>query len=170
MKLNTNHFKKFNLQESFDLDLDSLEEKYLSFQKIFHPDKLVTKSESEKIESEHNSVLINEAFEILKNPLKRTIYLLKLKDIDLNHDSCSVKPDHETLINNLELREQIFTINNQEKLKNIKKICANEIKLIIEIAKKHYQEESFEECAKELIKAKYLDKSILEIKIKIKNL
>jgi molecular chaperone HscB len=170
MKLSENHFKKFNLEEGFDLDQDILEEKYLNFQQIFHPDKLIAKSESEKIELEHNSILINEAFEILKNPLKRTIYLLKLKDIDLNHDACHVKPDHETLINNLELREQIFIIDNQEKLKNIKKICENEIKLIIKIAKKYYEEENFEECAKELIKAKYLDKSILEIKIKIKNL
>lgn len=161
-----NHFEKFNYQESFDLDLDDLESKYLAFQKQFHPDKLVGKSKEEQVNLEHNSVLINEAFEILKSPLNRAIYLLKLKGININDDNCKIKPDHETLIENLELREIIFETTDKEKLKEIKKSCQKEIKIILNKTKEFFDAQDFKNCALELIKAKYLDKSLIEIKKK----
>jgi molecular chaperone HscB len=165
-----NHFQKFNFQESFDLDLDILEEKYLSFQQLFHPDKLIGKSKVEQVNLEHNSVLINEAYEVLKSPLKRAIYLLDKQGININHDSCHIKPDHETLIENLELRETIFETPDKEKLSEIRKSCSSQIKLILKQAKEDFNNNSFEKCALELIKAKYLDKSLIEIKLKISKL
>ncbi len=161
-----NHFQKFNLTEGFDVDLDYLETKYLSFQQEFHPDKLIGKSKEDKINLEHNSLLINEAFEILNNPLKRAIYLLKINGININDDNCKITPDQETLIANLELRELIFESKDKEKINNIKKSCLKEIKIILKNAKQSFEEKSFEKCALELIKAKYLDKSLEEIKRK----
>lgn len=161
-----NHFDKFNYQESFELDLDDLESKYLDLQKQFHPDKLANKSKEDRINLEHNSVLINEAFEILRSPLKRAIYLLKLNGININDDGCKIKPDHETLIENLELRETIFETSDKEKLKDIKKSCQKEIKIILEKSKELFNANDFEKSALELIKAKYLDKSLIEIKNK----
>lgn len=160
-----NHFEKFDLIPSFDIDLDVLEEKYLTFQHIFHPDKLVGKEA--QIDLEYNSVLINEAYQILKNPLKRAIYLLKLKKIDIDNDNCPIKPDQETLISNLELREFIFETEDKEKLENLKKSCGNEIKLILKTAKSDFEQKNYEKAALNLIKAKYLDKSVIEIKKKL---
>jgi len=160
-----NHFEKFALEESFDIDLDVLEAKYLSFQHVFHPDKLVGKAE--QIDLEYNSVLINEAYEILKNPLKRAIYLLRLRGIDIDNDHCPIKPDQETLVANLELREFIFETEDREKLENLRKSCGSEIKLILQEAKSDFAAKNYEKTAQNLIKAKYLDKSILEIKKKL---
>lgn len=161
-----NHFEKFDLNESFVMDLDILEEKYLAFQQIFHPDKLI-QNKNEQINLEYNSVLINEAYEILRNPLKRAIYLLKLHGFDIDDDNCLVKPDQEDLMENLELREFIFETSNKEKLENLKKSCLSEIKLILKESQIEFENKNYKKSALNLIKAKYLDKSLIEIKKKI---
>jgi molecular chaperone HscB len=162
-----NHFERFDLDEDYNIDLDELEESYLGFQQKFHPDKLKSKSKEEQINLEHNSLLVNESYEILKNPLKRLNYLLKLRaDIDINSDQRKVNPDQETLIENLELRELIFETSNKEKLNDIKRSCQKEIKIILTKAKELFLKSNYEECGAELIKAKYLEKSLIEIKKK----
>lgn len=163
-----NHFQRFDLEENFDIDLDLLEEKYLNYQQLFHPDKLAHKSKKDQINLEHNSILITESYEILKDSLKRAIYLLKLSGIDINDDNCDIKPDQETLIENLELRESIFENDEIPELNEIKKSCQNEIKLLVKRSKKYFEKQDFEKCALPLIKAKYFNKAILEIKKKIK--
>ena len=45
---NQNYFQLFELENSFDVNYESLERKYLSFQKSFHPDKFVNASDQEK--------------------------------------------------------------------------------------------------------------------------
>lgn len=162
------HFEKLELEPNFDLNLNDLEAKYLHFQQIFHPDKLVNKSKEEQIDLEHNSFLLNEAYEILKNPLKRAIYLLKLQGIDIDSDNCHVKPNHKILTEILELRELIFETENKDELNKIRNSCQMEINNILEIAKKEFLTKNYFYCAEWLIKAKYLDKSLLEIKTKLK--
>ena len=159
-----NLFEKFDLKPSFELDVDELEAKYLAFQQQFHPDKLIGKSKEEQIDLEHNSFLINEAFAILKNPLRRAIYLLKLHGINIDDESCPVKPDQETLIKTLELREFIFENRDIEKLTNLRQALQKESKEILRKAKNHFENQDYKNCALELIKAKYLEKSQEEIK------
>ncbi len=162
-----NHFERFDLEENFELDLDLLEEKYLAFQQLFHPDKLVHKNKEEQIDLEHNSILINESYEILKDPLKRAIYLLKLKGINIDSDSCEIKPDNATLIKNLELRELIFETSDKSTLNEIRKSCQNELKSILQKTKLEFEQKNYKKSALNLIEAKYLEKTISEIKKKI---
>lgn len=158
-----NYFQRFDLEASFNLDIEHLEIKYLQLQQQFHPDKLVNKSKEQQIELEHNSLLINEAYKTLQDPLSRAIYLLNITaNININDDNCPVKPDQNTLIENLKLRELIFTTSDQEKLKEIKKTCKKEIKIILNKAQNFFEQKDYQNCALELIKAKYLDKAIQE--------
>ena len=118
-----NYFQRFDLEESFDIDLEILEEKYLSAQSEFHPDKLIDKNAEERIDLEMNSILLNEAYEVLKDSLARAIYFFKVKvGIDINNDaSCKIKPSQEILVENLELRELIFETESKEVLIDLRK-------------------------------------------------
>ncbi len=164
-----NYFQRFDLEESLNIDLDMLEEKYLSLQSKFHPDKLIDKNKEDRVNLEMNSILFNEAYEVLRRPIARAIYFLKLKaGIDINDDSsCKVKPDENTLIENLELRELIFETDSKEVLKELRDDCKKKILLILDIVKKEFEKKDYDKCAIELIKARYLDKTIFEIKRKI---
>ncbi|MCE3255100.1 MAG: hscB [Rickettsiaceae bacterium] len=155
-----NHFEKFNLPTSFQIDEEKLENQYLKLQQQFHPD--VTKDQTE---SEINSILINQAYQILKNPLKRVIYFLQLQNMDIEDEKCSVKPAQETLIFVMNLREEILENQNDQAAINeikqkIKNLISEEMPKITELLAKN----NFQEAAQMLIKMKYLDKIILDLK------
>ncbi len=155
-----NHFQKFDLESSFQINLPELEKKYLQLQQQFHPD-----TAADQTEAEINSILVNQAYKILKNPIKRAIYLLQLQNINIDSEECEIKPSQENLVLIIGIREEILESENdsikiEEIKQNIKKLIAEEMPQIADLfAKKHYQI-----AAQKLIKVKYLDKIILDLK------
>ena len=154
-----NHFAKFNLPTSFQIDDEKLESQYLQLQQQFHPD-----TSKDQIDAEINSILINEAYKILKNSLKRAIYLLQLQNINIDDEQCSIKPAQDTLMFVMELREEI--LENRQNLEvinkikqNIKKLIADEMPKIADLL----MTEKYPQAAQEIIKIKYLDKIILDL-------
>lgn len=155
-----NHFQIFDIKEKFDINLSDLEDKYLKLQQQFHPD-----TAKDPIDAEINSILINKAYKILKNPISRGIHLLELKGININSEECIVKPTHENLMFIMNLREEISENKNDEKkIEEIRK----EIKKLIEEemlqASNFLSLDQYQEAAQKLIKIKYLDKIILDLK------
>ncbi len=153
-----NHFDIFSLPTAFEINLDELEKKYLEFQRNFHPDNF-SGADIEK------SIAINEAYEILKNDLRRASHILQLNNIDLENDSTAPKVDSATLYEVLELREQIFT-NNATEIGNLKKDLSEKIKYLINETAKKLQNKEFGAASQILIKAKYFDKTLQDLKRK----
>ena len=77
-----NHFGLFGLPVSFELDSSLLEATYRQLQAQVHPDKFAHLSDAEKRVSMQWSTRVNEAYQTLKSPLNRAIYLLHLNGID----------------------------------------------------------------------------------------
>lgn len=150
-----NHFARFQLPIAFHLDLDLLEQKYFDFQQQFHPDKA-------GIAEIENSIAINEAHEILKNPLKRAAYILQLQGIDVEKDG-SVRPDLTTLEEVLEIQEKIPTLDRAQ-ISDLKKQLNSQIKTLIEKMAGMLDNKDFETAAQILIKAKYFDKTLKDLK------
>jgi len=153
-----NHFKIFSLPISFAVDLDDLEKKYLEFQKQFHPDKSST-SDIEK------SISVNEAYEVLKNNLRRASHILQLNGIDLENDSNAPKVDSATLMEVLELREKIFE-SSPDEVDVLKKDLSQKIKSLINQTAFELENKDFNAAAQILIKAKYFDKTLQDLKRK----
>ncbi len=155
-----NHFQKFNLEAKFQINLSELETKYLQPQQQCHPD-----TARDQTEAEINSILINQAYQTLKNPIKRAIYLLQLQGINIDSEDCIIKPSQENLIFIMELREEILDSGNDQTqidlIKNkVKKIIAGEMTQITDLL----TEQKYQEAAQKLIKLKYLDKIIFDLK------
>ncbi len=151
-----NYFEILSLPVSTNINLEDLEKKYLNFQKEFHPDN----SSSSDIEK---SIAVNEAFEVLKNNLSRISHILQLNGIDLEDDSKSPKVDSTTLTEVLEIRETISE-SNYEQIGIIKKDLSSKIKYFINQAILKIDEKHFLEAAQILIKAKYFDKTLQDLK------
>lgn len=145
-----NHFTKFSLPIKFSLDLDALEQKYFAFQRQFHPD-------SAGVAEIENSMNINEAFEVLKNPLKRAAHILQLNNIDIEQDGGVTKPDMATLEEVLEIQEKIPNLSAAE-ISDLKKYLNSTIKSLLENIAKKLDNQDFAPAAQFLIKAKYFDK------------
>lgn len=151
-----NHFATFSLPTVFALDEDELEKKYLDFQKRFHPDQASTAD----IEQ---SMAINEAYEILKNPLRRASHILQLNGIDLENDEVAPKVNVATLTEVLELREKIFE-SSAEEAENFKKDLNSKIKSLIGEAALSLDSKDFKTAAQILIRAKYFEKTLKDLK------
>ncbi len=143
-----NHFATFSLPVVFLVDLDALEKKYFEFQKKFHPDK------SDEIEQ---SIAINEAYEILRNPLKRAAHILQLNGLDVENDEVAPKVDQATLLEVFEMRE-----SGDFSAKDL----SVKIKSLLSEVASNLDNQDFKAAAQILIRAKYFDKIAKDLKAK----
>lgn len=151
-----NFFDFFSLPINFFLDQDELEKKYFSFQQHFHPDKA-------GIAELENSMDINEAYEVLKNPLRRAVHILQLNNIDVENDENATKPDISTLEEVLEIQEKIPVLNQQEII-DLKKSINNQIKLLLDQVAQKLDNKDFTAATQFVIKAKYFDKILQDLR------
>ena len=111
MSLFKNHFDLFDLPVSFDIDTDTLAQRYRELQRAVHPDKYASASDRERRLAMQKATQINEAFQTLKKPLTRAAYLLQLRGIDTNQENTIM--DGEFLMTQMELREELADIKHQ---------------------------------------------------------
>lgn len=101
-----NHFELFGLPVSFVVDRQALDGRYRDLQKVVHPDRFAAAGEQSQRIALQGATLVNEAYEILKDPLLRAQYLLQLKGLatDSQH---STLDDPSFLMQQMELREAL---------------------------------------------------------------
>lgn len=100
------HFALFDLQPSFDIDASRLDRAYREVQNRVHPDKFVGASSAEQRVAMQWATHANEAYQTLKNPLKRAAYLCALHGIDLQTESNTAMPA-TFLMQQMSWREQL---------------------------------------------------------------
>ena len=99
-----NYFELFGLKPQFCIDLTKLETNYRAIQSSSHPDRFVTCTSAEKLQSMQTATLANEAYLSLKSPALRASYLLGLQGIDAIHETNTSMP-HDFLMQQIEWRE-----------------------------------------------------------------
>lgn len=106
------YFSVFGLLPKLNLDLGMLEHQFHKLSRKLHPDRFARASESEKEWSLADTALLNDAYRTLKDPIRRTEYLLKLHGAEIGEehagkgkaDPSRVPPD---------LLEEVFDLNMQ---------------------------------------------------------
>lgn len=106
--LDKNYFEIFGLPETFDIDTAAMKDRYHDLQQQLHPDRYASATDQEKRLSVQMTALVNEAFQTLKNPLRRGRYLLQLRGIDTNEE-IDTAMDPAFLMEQMELREALDT-------------------------------------------------------------
>jgi molecular chaperone HscB len=153
-----NYFEIFDLEINTKIDLEKLEEQYFDFQQKFHPDKATTQD----IEK---SILVNQAFEVLKKPFSRLSYILKLNNIDILDDTKAPKVDAKTLEEIWELQEELMNSSKEEK-QNLQSNLKIKINNLLAESAKEISQKNFEQAAQILIQTKYFDKILKDLKSK----
>lgn len=106
-----NYFALFNLAQQFDVDLKALESNYRKIQSASHPDRFVTASTAEKLQSMQTATIANEAYLTLKSPGLRGAYLLGLSGIVAINEKNSQMP-MDFLMQQIEWREAVEDAEN----------------------------------------------------------
>ncbi len=108
-----NHFELFGLPVTFDVDVDDLAARYREMQRSVHPDRFANASDQDRRLSLQMTALINEAFQTLKDPVRRGRYLLGLRGVDLG-DETDTSMDPVFLMEQMELREQLDEVKQAD--------------------------------------------------------
>lgn len=111
--LTSNFFEMFDVPVAYEVDLDKVGQRHRDLQKTVHPDKFVNGSDLEKRISMQKTSLINEAFNTLRQPVDRAIYLLKLKGVDLNLEN-ETTMDADFLMEQIEMREALSDVRSKD--------------------------------------------------------
>jgi molecular chaperone HscB len=101
-----NYFTLFQLPQRFAVDLAALEKAYHGVQNQAHPDRFAQAGSAEKRVAMQWATRANEAYQTLKNPLKRATYLCELNGIDLETES-NTAMSPAFLMQQMEWREEL---------------------------------------------------------------
>ena len=109
--LSLNHFQLFELPVTFAIDIPQLTERYRDLQRAVHPDRYANASDQERRLAMQRTAQLNEAFQVLKQPLTRARYMLELQGVDFNNER-DTQQDPMFLMEQMELREGLEEIQN----------------------------------------------------------
>jgi molecular chaperone HscB len=92
VNLNQNHFELFGLPACFAVEPLALEARYHELQREVHPDRFAAAPDAERRVSMQLATRVNEAYETLKSPLKRAVYILQLRGVDPEFETNTAMP------------------------------------------------------------------------------
>lgn len=110
------YFSVFGLEPRLDLDLDALEREFHRLSRKLHPDRFARAGEKEQQWSLADTALLNDAYRTLKNPLRRTQYLLKLHGAEIGEEHAGPNPEKDRQDPSRvppDLLEEVFDLNMQ---------------------------------------------------------
>ena len=108
-ELSSNHFELFGLPLTFELDRGRLDTRYRELQRKMHPDRFASAGDQERRISVQQAARLNEAYQVLRDPLRRGRYLLELRGQGFDEQQQSLR-DVGFLMEQMELREELEAV------------------------------------------------------------
>jgi molecular chaperone HscB len=109
------YFSVFGLEPRLNLDLAALEAEFHRLSRKVHPDRFARLGENERQWSLADTALLNDAYRTLKEPLRRTEYLLKLQGAEIGEEHSGKDKDGRKDPSRVpaDLLEEVFELNMQ---------------------------------------------------------
>ena len=111
MNLQSTDFELFDLAPQFAQDRAAIDSRWKDLQREAHPDKFAAQGASAQRLAMQWSVRINEAYQRLKDPLKRAAYLCELHAAPVNAENNTAMPA-AFLMQQMEWREALDDAQN----------------------------------------------------------
>jgi molecular chaperone HscB len=160
--LTQNFFDTFNLPVLFNIDIDMLNHQYRTLQKTIHPDRFVNATDAEKKQSLQKSTQINDAYQVLKDPIKRASHIISLHQVLKEN---TLPPDF--LMQQMEWEEEFETINDLEQVQLFSDKIDGEKKMLMDLLAMDLDEKKDWESATNIIgKLKFITNLFLRIQQK----
>lgn len=152
------YFAFFGLPRKLNVDVMRLEKEFYQLSWRLHPDLYAQANASEQQWSLEQSSRLNDAYRTLKDPIRRTEYLLRLEGVELEEQSKSATEkaraagEIKKQVVPPDLLEEVFELNMQlEELRANKKLGEDDPALVKELEGHKAQfEQKFEALAQEL--------------------
>jgi molecular chaperone HscB len=152
------YFTFFGFPRKLGLDVAALEKEFYALSRRLHPDVFGQAEDRERSWSLEQSSMLNDAYRTLKDPIKRTEYLLRIEGVELEEQSkqatekARASGELKKQVVPADLLEEVFELNmHLEELRVQKKLGEDDPALLEEIGKaKLSLEEKYDALLNEL--------------------
>jgi molecular chaperone HscB len=110
------YFSAFGLEPKLNIDLPALETEFHRLSRKLHPDRYARATDHEKEWSLADTALLNDGYRTLKDPLRRTEYLLKLQGAEIGEEHAGkdrAQSENGPSRAPADLLEEVFELNMQ---------------------------------------------------------
>lgn len=118
LNLQSNDFEIFGLSPQFAVDRAALDARWKDLQREAHPDRFATADAQSQRHAMQWSVRINEAYQRLKDPLKRAAYLCELHGAPIQAENNTAMPA-AFLMQQMQWREDLDEAHSLEDLERM---------------------------------------------------
>eukprot|EP01112_Ceratiomyxa_fruticulosa_P016178 TRINITY_DN4853_c0_g1_i4.p1 TRINITY_DN4853_c0_g1~~TRINITY_DN4853_c0_g1_i4.p1 ORF type:complete len:303 (-),score=62.41 TRINITY_DN4853_c0_g1_i4:72-980(-) len=161
------YFSIFGLPFKFDIDPEMLASTFKKLQRKLHPDLYTLKSPNEQKFSEQQSIAINNAYKVLKDPYTRAQYMLQQIGVVLNEGTVVFQEGNESnvqgvadnglLMEIMELREAVEE-SPPEDLKKIAEENKAKINNLVKEISNLFETKDFHEALSKTIRLRYYNR------------
>lgn len=113
------YFEVFSLPPKLRIDTVALEKSFYRLSREYHPDRFAAKPAEEQAAATERSSLLNDAYRVLRDPIRRTEYLLETEGVEMEEQSVKATETARTTgeqkkqIVPADLLEEAFELNMQ---------------------------------------------------------
>lgn len=161
----TNYFELFQLPIKLPIDNGQLTVNYQQLQRQYHPDNFAQAVDNEKVAIIQKSAMINDGYQILKNPIKAAEYLLSLQGFDVATEQ-NIIHDADFLMEQFSLREKLDDIesqNNLDLLDNFYSEISERKKQVYQQLLDYISKQDWQTALNQIYKIRYLARLIEQI-------
>jgi molecular chaperone HscB len=158
------YFTFFGLARKLNIDIAQLEREFYELSRKLHPDLIARADKQEQEWGLQQSSHLNDAYRTLKDPIRRTEYLLRLEGVELEEQSkaatekARASGEIKKQVVPPDLLEEVFELNMQlEELRAQKKLGEDDPALIEEVGKQKLELEEKQESLSEELKKYWHD-------------
>ena len=109
--LRASYFELFGVEAGYAIDTSAIQGRYLDLQRIVHPDRFAGMGERGQRLAVQYAAFVNEAYDTLRSPLKRALYLLEYSGHPVDIETNTVM-DAGFLMEQMSLREDLGDVRD----------------------------------------------------------
>jgi molecular chaperone HscB len=157
-------FTRLGFEPRFDIDMAELDKRYLGFQRNLHPDRFARKGPRERAIAENQAMSLNEAYETLKDAVKRAQALLARAGIASPVGESRTIEDRELLMEAMEAREALAEAADLDAVKRLAEQAQREDAACIKALTAAFTERDWSEAIRHTTRLKYWRKFAEELR------
>lgn len=163
-----NHFEVFGLAPTLELDVKALEQRLRELSLEHHPDRYTNADARTRLLALEKTTALNDAFKVLKDPIRRAFHVLQLRGVDLENESraAQAKMPLEFLEEVMERRERLEALKRQKDLAGARTMAdeiGRELAGAMERAKAALGKDDLTEATHQLGRVRYFTRFIDEV-------
>lgn len=157
-------FARLGFPGRFEIDAAEIDKRYRGLQQRLHPDRFTKRSPRERAIAESQAMSLNDAYETLKDPLKRAALLLERAGRSSPIGENRTIQDPALLMEAMEVREALAAATDLAAVEAIGKRATAEDRRCIEALGDAFEAEDLDKASHQLTALKYWRKLAEEIR------